>query len=88
MQFVRGMSSTESGLLLLPLMLGMMARSLHRPGDRRRRRLPHHPIAGGAIATAGALALLTLGVDTATGTASALTLVLGAGLGCLLSRPS
>ncbi|CAM5265862.1 DHA2 family efflux MFS transporter permease subunit OS=Streptomyces alboniger OX=132473 GN=CP975_19845 PE=4 SV=1 [Streptomyces alboniger] len=88
MQFVRGMSSTESGLLLLPLMLGMMGTQLYigrAIGDGGGYRI--YPIAGGAIATAGALALLTLGVDTATGTASALTLVLGAGLGCLL-QPS
>ncbi|MEU7579426.1 DHA2 family efflux MFS transporter permease subunit [Streptomyces sp. NPDC041068] len=88
MQFVRGASSTESGLLLLPLMLGMMGAQLYigravgKGGGYRA-----YPIAGGAVATAGALALLTLGTDTATGMASALTLLLGVGLGCLM-QPS
>ncbi|MEU9000202.1 DHA2 family efflux MFS transporter permease subunit [Streptomyces caniferus] len=85
MQFVRGMSSTESGLLLLPLMLGMMGaqlfigRAVANGGGYR-----GYPIAGGAVATAGALALLMVGADTATAVASALTLVLGLGLGCLM----
>ncbi|QES43484.1 MFS transporter [Streptomyces venezuelae] len=88
MQFVRGMSSTESGLLLLPLMLGMMGAQLYigravgKGGGYRT-----YPIAGGAVATVGALALLTVDVDTATAVASALTFVLGAGLGCLM-QPS
>ncbi|MEV5613734.1 DHA2 family efflux MFS transporter permease subunit [Streptomyces sp. NPDC052225] len=84
-QHVRGMSATGSGLLLLPLMLGMMGAQLtigRRVGDGGRYR--HYPLAGGAVATAGALALLLLGTGTATWAASALTLVLGVGLGCLL----
>ncbi|MFF3639910.1 MDR family MFS transporter [Streptomyces sp. NPDC002564] len=88
LQYVRGLSSTRSGLLLLPLMLGMMGtqlaigRAVAAGGGYRA-----YPIAGGAVATAGALALLTVGTDTATAVTSALTLVLGAGLGCLL-QPS
>ncbi|WP_327656569.1 DHA2 family efflux MFS transporter permease subunit [Streptomyces sp. NBC_00483] len=88
MQHVRGMSSTGSGLLLLPLMLGMMGAQLAigrrvSNGGRYRR----YPIAGGALATAGALALLLLGAETATWAASALPLALGIGLGCLF-QPS
>ncbi|WP_079144037.1 MDR family MFS transporter [Streptomyces luteocolor] len=88
MQFVHGTSSTRSGLLLLPLMLGMMGaqlfigRAVGNGGGYR-----GYPIAGAAVAVAGALALLTLGVDTPTAAASALTLVLGVGLGCLM-QPS
>ncbi|WP_190141656.1 DHA2 family efflux MFS transporter permease subunit [Streptomyces glebosus] len=88
MQFVRGMSSTESGLLLLPLMLGMMGaqlfigRAVGNGGGYR-----GYPLAGGAVATAGALALLMVGADTPTAVTSALTLVLGVGLGCLM-QPS
>ncbi|MFE0172613.1 MDR family MFS transporter [Streptomyces sp. NPDC059002] len=85
MQFVRGMSSTESGLLLLPLMLGMMGTQLYigrAVGDGGGYRA--YPIAGGAVATMGALALLVADVDTATAVPSALALVLGAGLGCLM----
>ncbi|MGY0018263.1 DHA2 family efflux MFS transporter permease subunit [Streptomyces sp. YJ-C3] len=85
LQRARGMSATASGLLLLPLMLGMMAAQLaigRRVGAGGRYR--RYPIVGGALATGGALALLLLGTDTALWAASALTLLLGAGLGCLL----
>ncbi|MFI5657688.1 DHA2 family efflux MFS transporter permease subunit [Streptomyces sp. NPDC051684] len=85
MQHVRGMSSTGSGLLLLPLMLGMMGAQLaigRRVGGGGRYR--HYPLAGGALATAGALSLLLLGTGTPPWAASALTLALGVGLGCLL----
>ncbi|MFE6889016.1 DHA2 family efflux MFS transporter permease subunit [Streptomyces sp. NPDC057694] len=85
MQLVRGMSSTASGLLLMPLMLGMMGAQLaigRRVGAGGRYR--HYPIAGGALATLGALALFLLGTATATWAASALTLLLGVGLGCLM----
>ncbi|MGX1564184.1 DHA2 family efflux MFS transporter permease subunit [Streptomyces sp. NPDC055506] len=85
LQFVRDMSSTESGLLLLPLMLGMMAAQLvigRRVGDGGRYR--GYPIAGGALAAAGALALLSLGTATTAPAASGLTLVLGVGIGCLM----
>ncbi|WP_338699851.1 DHA2 family efflux MFS transporter permease subunit [Streptomyces sp. Q6] len=85
MQQVRGMSSTGSGLLLLPLMLGMMGAQLtigRRVSEGGRYR--PYPIAGGALATAGALSLLLLGTGTATWAASVLTLLLGIGLGCLL----
>ncbi|MFI7339949.1 MFS transporter [Streptomyces sp. NPDC050085] len=85
MQLVLGMSSTASGLLLLPLMLGMMGAQLTigrrvSAGGRYR----PYPIAGGALATAGALALLLLGTGTPPWAASALTLMLGVGLGCQL----
>ncbi|MET9493300.1 DHA2 family efflux MFS transporter permease subunit [Streptomyces sp. NPDC006552] len=85
MQLVRGTSATRSGLLLLPLMLGMIAAQLLigrrvAAGGRYR----HYPVVGGALALAGALALLLLGTGTAAWAASALTLPLGAGLGCLL----
>jgi MFS family permease len=85
MQFVRGFSSTASGLLLLPLMLGMIGAQLvigRRVGNGGRYR--RYPIIGGALGTAGALALLTVGVDTPTAVASALTFVLGTGLGCVM----
>ncbi|MER7176261.1 MDR family MFS transporter [Streptomyces mesophilus] len=85
MQFVQGMSSTQSGLLLVPLMLGMIGSQLvigRRVGEGGRYR--GYPIAGGALATAGALALLTLGTDTIAALASGLTFVLGVGIGCLM----
>ncbi|WP_254705809.1 MDR family MFS transporter [Streptomyces vilmorinianum] len=85
LQFARGQSSTASGLLLLPLMLGMLGvqlvtgRIIGRTGRYR-----VHPILGGALMTAGALALLTLDVATPTPVASALTLIVGAGMGFLM----
>ncbi|WP_329570884.1 MDR family MFS transporter [Streptomyces sp. NBC_01361] len=88
MQFVQNMSSTASGLLLLPLMLGMMGAQLaigRWVGNGGRYRA--YPIIGGALATAGALALLTLGVGTPAGLASGVTFVLGLGVGCLM-QPS
>ncbi|MGW0189617.1 MDR family MFS transporter [Streptomyces sp. NPDC003362] len=85
MQFVQDMSATRSGLLLLPLMLGMIGAQLvigRRVADGGRYR--GYPIAGGALATAGALALLALGTGTSAAAASALTLALGVGLGCVM----
>ncbi|MFJ8312697.1 MULTISPECIES: MDR family MFS transporter [unclassified Streptomyces] len=85
MQFVRGFSSTASGLLLLPLMLGMIGAQLvigRRVGNGGGYR--HYPIIGGALGTAGALALLAVGTGTPTALTSALTFVLGTGLGCVM----
>ncbi|MFE9820387.1 MDR family MFS transporter [Streptomyces sp. NBC_00236] len=86
MQFVRGASSTVSGMLLLPLMAGMfgaqlLVGKLLAGGGRLR----PYPIIGGALTAAGALVLL-MTVDTGTPTAvtSALTLVLGVGMGLLM----
>ncbi|MFG2871645.1 MDR family MFS transporter [Streptomyces sp. NPDC048338] len=85
LQFARDRSSTASGLLLLPLMLGMIVvqlvtgRIIARTGRYR-----IYPVLGGAVMTAGALLLLTLDADTPVAAASALTLVLGAGLGFLM----
>lgn len=85
LQFARGQSSTASGMLLLPLMLGMLVVQLATGqiiGRTGRYRI--YPILGGALMTAGALALLPLGVTTPTAVASALTLVIGAGMGFLM----
>ncbi|WP_369169402.1 DHA2 family efflux MFS transporter permease subunit [Streptomyces sp. R28] len=85
MQFVQGMSSTLSGVLLIPLMLGMIGAQLaigRRVSNGGRSR--HYPILGGALATAGALALLTLDVGTPPAAASVLTCVFGVGIGCLM----
>ncbi|MFJ6521021.1 DHA2 family efflux MFS transporter permease subunit [Streptomyces filamentosus] len=85
LQFARGRSSTASGLLLLPLMLGMVTaqlasgRLIARTGRYRA-----HPVLGGALMTAGALLLLLLEPDTPVAAASALTLVTGTGMGLLM----
>lgn len=86
-QYVRGASSTESGLLLLPLMFSMLVVML--ATGQVTTRTGHYlsfPILGGLFMTAGMLVLLLLGVDTATLTASALTAVVGVGMGFLLQN--
>ncbi|MER6116284.1 MDR family MFS transporter [Streptomyces sp. NPDC001743] len=86
MQFVRGASSTASGMLLLPLMAGMfgaqlLVGKLLAGGGRYR----PYPIIGGALTAVGALVLLlTVTTGTPTAVTSALTLVLGAGMGLLM----
>ncbi|MFC9242850.1 DHA2 family efflux MFS transporter permease subunit [Streptomyces sp. NPDC057136] len=85
MQFVRGASSTASGMLLLPLMGGMfgaqlLVGKLIANGGRYR----VYPVLGGALTALGGLALLTVGTETPTAVTSALTLVLGFGMGLLM----
>ncbi|MCX5265835.1 MFS transporter [Streptomyces sp. NBC_00199] len=85
MQFVQGSSSTAGGLLILPLMLGMLASQLATgrlmDGGGLDRVVP---LTGGAVTFAGALLLLLLGTDTPLVEASALTLVIGVGVGALM----
>ncbi|MCX4824175.1 MFS transporter [Streptomyces sp. NBC_01142] len=85
MQFVRGMSPTASGMLLLPLMFGMLGAQLT-TGHliSRNGRYRSYPILGGAALTLGSLVLLLLDVRTATALASGLTLVIGIGMGLLM----
>ncbi|MFD9684849.1 MDR family MFS transporter [Kitasatospora sp. NPDC059088] len=85
LQFVQGATPTTGGLLLLPLMLGMMgtqlvtARLMGRPGGERR-----YPVLGGALTLAGSVLLLFLGTDTPVAVASGLTAVAGIGIGLLM----
>ncbi|MGW5739758.1 MULTISPECIES: MDR family MFS transporter [Streptomyces] len=85
MQFVKGMSPTASGMLLLPLMFGMLAvqitvgRLISKTGKYR-----IYPILGGVFSVAGTLVLLLLQVDTPVALVSGLTLVLGIGLGFMM----
>ncbi|MEW2176848.1 MDR family MFS transporter [Streptomyces sp. NPDC005406] len=85
MQFVRGASSTASGMLLLPLMAGMfgaqlLVGKLLAGGGRYR----PYPVIGGALTAVGALVLLTVGPGTPTAVTSALTFVPGVGMGLLM----
>ncbi|MGY5009282.1 MDR family MFS transporter [Streptomyces sp. 900105755] len=85
MQFVQGSSSTASGLLILPLMLGMLTAQLATGRLMDRGGLDRVvALTGGAVALAGALLLLLLGTDTPLVTASAFTLVIGVGVGALI----
>ncbi|WP_084345192.1 MDR family MFS transporter [Rhodococcus sp. 1163] len=85
MQFVQGSSPTASGMLLLPLMFGMLTAQLttgqlvNRSGRHR-----IYPILGGAFLTVGSVVLLALDVDTPTWTASGLTVIVGVGLGLVM----
>ncbi|MFE5587540.1 DHA2 family efflux MFS transporter permease subunit [Kitasatospora sp. NPDC056531] len=85
LQFVQGASPTTGGLLLLPLMLGMVgaqlftAKLMSRTGGERR-----YPLIGGAVALIGAALLLLLGTGTPRVVASGLTAVAGVGIGLLM----
>jgi hypothetical protein len=79
---VKGHSATGSGLLMTPMMLGVLATStasgflISRYGRYR-----VFPIVGTALAAVGLYLLSRLGVETPTDVAAAYMLVLGLGLG-------
>jgi MFS family permease len=85
LQVVRGHTPTASGLLMTPMMAGLLATSIasgyiiSRTGRYRR-----FPIAGTALATAALYLLSRLGVTTSTATAGAYMLLLGLGIGMVL----
>ncbi|HEU5038549.1 MAG TPA: MDR family MFS transporter [Nocardioides sp.] len=82
MQIVHGASPTESGLLMLPMVVGMMTASIgsgqviSRTGHIR-----PFPVVGSAIMVVGLVLLSLCGADTALGWVSAAMFVLGIGLG-------
>jgi hypothetical protein len=85
MQIVHGASPTEAGLLMLPMVVGMMTASIgagqviSRTGHIRL-----FPIVGSAVVVAGLFLLSRCGADTAMVWVSLSMLVLGLGLGnCL-----
>jgi EmrB/QacA subfamily drug resistance transporter len=84
-QTVQGASATNSGLLLLPLMFGMLVvslvvgRAITKTGRYRM-----FPIVGGVVMTAGMLLLSRLDVDTGKAESSLYMVVLGVGMGFLM----
>ena len=84
-QTVQGASATNSGLLLLPLMAGMLVtsivvgRAITRTG-----RYKIFPVIGGVFMAAGVLLLSRLDVHTSRTTSSLYMLVLGVGMGFLM----
>ncbi|MEU7958761.1 MDR family MFS transporter [Micromonospora humida] len=84
-QTVQGASATNSGLLLLPLMFGMLVvslvvgRAITRTGRYRM-----FPIVGGVVMAVGMALLSLLEVDTGKLESSLYMLVLGAGMGFLM----
>jgi EmrB/QacA subfamily drug resistance transporter len=85
LQIVKGHSATESGLLMTPMMLGVLVTStasgflISRHGRYRA-----FPIAGTAIAAVGLYLLSTLEVATPTKVAAGYMLLLGLGLGLVM----
>ena len=85
LQIVKGHSATESGLLMTPMMLGVLVTStgsgflISRYGRYRA-----FPIAGTAIAAVGLYLLSTLEVATSTEVAAGYMLLLGLGLGLVM----
>ena len=84
-QYVQGASATNSGLLLMPMMFGMLVVSLvvgqivSKTGKYR-----IFPLIGTTVMGGGALLLSTLGTDSTRFTSSCYMVVLGAGMGFLM----
>jgi predicted MFS family arabinose efflux permease len=84
-QFVQGASATNSGLLLMPMMIAMMATSL--AGGTLISKTGHYralPIAGTVLMAVGLALFATMGTDTSRTMTSLYMVVLGAGMGCLM----
>ncbi len=85
LQLVSGASATNSGLLLLPLMGGLLTSSIvsgqiiSRTGRYRR-----FPIIGTALMSVGMFLLSRIGATTSEGTVSLFMVVLGLGLGLVM----
>jgi EmrB/QacA subfamily drug resistance transporter len=85
LQIVTGVSATESGLLLMPLMAGLLLTSI--TSGRliaRTGRYRIYPIAGAALAGLGIYLLSTLGLHTSRLTSSLYMVVLGLGIGLFM----
>ena len=84
-QLVRGLSPTESGLQMLPMMAGILITSIG-SGQliSRYGRYKPYPIVGTAVMTVGLLLLSRLEVTTSTVVVGASMFVFGAGLGLVM----
>ena len=88
-QFVQGQSATDSGLLLMPMMIAAMGFSL--VGGlviSRTGRYKAFPIAGTALLAVGLWLFSTMGVGTPPWQTSLYMVVLGAGMGSLMQTTS
>jgi EmrB/QacA subfamily drug resistance transporter len=85
LQLVSGASATNSGLLMLPLMAGLLVASMV-SGQiiTRTGRYKLFPVVGTAVAAAGMFLLSTMSASTARGTASFYMVVLGIGIGLVM----
>ena len=82
LQIVKGYSPTAAGLLLLPLMLGIMSASIF-SGQviSRTSRYKKFPVIGSGLLVLAMLGLSQVGTDTAVGFTLGLAFVFGVGLG-------
>jgi EmrB/QacA subfamily drug resistance transporter len=84
-QVVQGASATNSGLLLLPMMAGMLVVSLVvGQAITRTGHYKWYPVAGGVIMTVALALLSTVDVGTSKLTVSLMMVVLGSGMGFLM----
>ena len=82
LQLVRGHSATEAGLLMIPVMVGILVTSISSgQAISRIGRWKPFPVAGTAIFTVGLALMATLTVTTSMWALSAYLVVIGAGLG-------
>jgi EmrB/QacA subfamily drug resistance transporter len=82
LQVVTGASATDSGLLLAPLMLGMLGASMAAGRTvSRTGRYKRFPVTGLAVASAGMFLLSTIDAATSRTQVSAFMVVLGIGIG-------
>ena len=85
LQLVHGVSATESGLLLLPLLVGVLTMSIasgryiSRTGSYR-----WFPLAGTVLVTAGLALLTRIGAHTSLAVVGVYILIFGAGLGLFM----
>ncbi|OEV04370.1 MFS transporter [Streptomyces oceani] len=85
LQMVEGASATESGLLMLPMMGGVVLASMVSGSlISRTGRYKSYPLVGSALAVAGMWLLSGLDRDTAWATYSGWMALLGLGIGCVL----
>lgn len=85
LQTVQGASATNSGLLILPLMAGMMTTSIGSGRIiTRTGRYKIFPILGTLLISAGLFLLSTMGVGTSSFASSAYMIVLGLGMGMII----
>lgn len=88
-QYVQGQSATNSGLLLMPMMISAMVFSLSvgaiisRTGHYKT-----FPILGTALLAVGLWLFSTMGTTTSTATTALYMTVVGAGMGCLMQTTS
>ncbi|HKN94720.1 MAG TPA: MDR family MFS transporter [Thermoleophilaceae bacterium] len=85
LQVVDGASPTSSGLLMLPLMAGLLTASI--VSGRLITKIGRYkvfPVAGAAIMTCGMYLLSLLGVHTTRATSSLFMLVIGVGIGTVM----